>query len=81
MFETVMVKWKKISTIVVVVRHYQHTRNGPTCKDKWGLLTGYVKKIVNYMLRTGYNQEYWSLTSQEKATFHLLRLFHKNFYE
>jgi hypothetical protein len=53
----------------------------PSCKDKWGLLTWDFLKIVNYMIGTSHNQEYWSLTSQEKAAFHLLQLFHKNFYE
>jgi hypothetical protein len=72
MFENIVVKWKKFFIIVMVAGHYQHTRNGPLCKDKWGLLTGDFKKIVNYMLGISHNQEYWSLTSQGKVAFHLV---------
>jgi hypothetical protein len=58
MFETVVVKWRKILTIIMVARYYQHTKNGPSYKDKWGLLMRDFFKIVNYMLGTSHNQEY-----------------------
>jgi hypothetical protein len=31
-------------------------RNGIACKDKWGIITGDFKKIYDYKLRIGNNQ-------------------------
>lgn len=35
-FETIITKWKKISTIVMDVGCWKQLRNGSTCEDKWG---------------------------------------------
>jgi hypothetical protein len=39
----------------MAVRYSQHTRNCPTCKDKWGVIMWDFKKIIDYMLGTGNN--------------------------
>jgi hypothetical protein len=45
MFETIVVKWKKNSTTFVVTSFSEHTKKRPTCKDKWGIVSGDFKKV------------------------------------
>jgi hypothetical protein len=35
----------KISATIMDIGFSHHTRNGLACKDKWGFITGYCKKI------------------------------------
>jgi len=53
----------------MVTKYSQHIRNDIACKDKWGLIIGVFKKVVDYMSRTSHNQEYWTLSPQEKNCF------------
>jgi hypothetical protein len=55
----------------MVTKYSQHTTNDLACKEKWGLIIGDFKKVVDYMLGTSHNQEYWTLSPQEKVVFHL----------
>jgi hypothetical protein len=41
-------------------------QNGITCKNKWGALIGDFKKIYDYKIGIGNNQDYWSLNLNEK---------------
>jgi hypothetical protein len=34
-FESVVMKWKKVSMTMMGVDHNTHMRYGPTCKEKW----------------------------------------------
>jgi hypothetical protein len=43
-FDIVVMKWKKISIIVMNANCSQHLRNCPTCKNKWGSIYGVFKK-------------------------------------
>ncbi len=38
-FQIVVTKWKKIFGIVMSVNYFQHMKNDPTCKDKWGTIS------------------------------------------
>jgi len=61
-----------MSTFVMVTKYSQHTTNNLACKNKWGLIIRYFKKVVDYMSRISHNQEYWTINPQEKVVFHLL---------
>ncbi len=45
MFETIVVKWRKFSTTFMATSFSEHTRKRPTCKDKWGIISGDFKKV------------------------------------
>jgi hypothetical protein len=48
-FETSVLKWRKISTLVMNVGCSTHVRNGPTCKDKWSTITSnFKKKLISW---------------------------------
>jgi hypothetical protein len=81
MFETIVMKWKKISTTFMATSFFEHTKKRPACKDKWGIISGDFKKVFSYMLQTTHNQNYWTLSPQEKVTFHLPKKVPKNFYD
>jgi len=38
MFESSIMKWKKIVVTINKDNHSIHMRNNPTCKDKWGTI-------------------------------------------
>jgi len=56
-FETSVLKWRKISTLVMNVGCSTHLRNGPTCKDKWSTITSNFKKKIDFMASIGQNQK------------------------
>ncbi len=39
-FDTIVMKWKKVSIIMMNTSCSQHLRNCPMCKDKWGSIYG-----------------------------------------
>jgi hypothetical protein len=43
-----------------------HVRNGLACKDKWSMIASDFKKIFDFMVRIGQNQDYWAMNIQEK---------------
>lgn len=43
-FDTIVMKWKKVSIIVMNANCLQHFRNCPMCKDKWGSIYGDFKQ-------------------------------------
>jgi hypothetical protein len=70
-------KWQKIIEVVNTSGHSLFIRNGPTCKDKWGLVYGYFKRIFYYSSRIGNNTKYWELTPQKKIALNHPRHFSK----
>lgn len=57
-FETMVTKWKKYSTKIMSVFFFQHTKNGPMCKNKWGSIFKEFSKIFDYNLKIGWNGNY-----------------------
>ncbi len=57
-FQTMVTTWKKYSTKIMIVNFFQHTKNGPMCKNKWGSIFKEFKKIFDYSLRIGQNEDY-----------------------
>jgi len=80
-FETFVAKWKKIFEVVMSASFSQYLRNGLAYKNKWGSILGDFKKLFNYMLGIGHNEDYWALSSQEKALHHLPHHFGCDMYE
>lgn len=39
-FDTIVMKWKKVSIIMMNTSCSQHLKNCPMCKDKWGSIYG-----------------------------------------
>jgi hypothetical protein len=62
-------------------RFSTQARNSATCKDKWGVLPRDFKKIYEYKIGTGNNQNYWSMNMEEKLAQGLLRNFGQGLYE
>jgi hypothetical protein len=52
-------------------------RNGVACKNKWGAIASDFKKIYDYTLGTGNNQDYWSLNTTEKVARGLPKMFRR----
>ncbi len=44
-----------------------HLKNDPTCKDKGGFICKDFKKIYDYMVGIGHNEEYWSMNVINKV--------------
>ncbi len=57
-FEIVVTKWKKISTKVMNAGFSIQMTNGVAYKNKWGVIVGDFKKIYDYKLKIGNNQDY-----------------------
>jgi hypothetical protein len=51
-FETIVTKWKNDYVVVMFVGHFQHLKNGPTCKEKWSSILVDFKNFLNYMFAT-----------------------------
>jgi hypothetical protein len=62
-FQTSVTRWKKISTTIMKVGCSSHVLNDPTCKDKWTMISSNFKKIFNFMIGTGQNQDYWAMNT------------------
>jgi hypothetical protein len=56
-FETSVSKWRKILALIMNAGCSTHVRNGPACKDKWTTITSDFKKIFDFMVGIGQNQE------------------------
>lgn len=65
-FQTLVTKWRKISTIIMKVGCTKHVKNGPTCKDKWSTISSNFKNIFNFMVGIGQNQDYRAMSAQER---------------
>lgn len=50
-FETIITKWKKDIAFMMKVGYSSHMRNGPTCKDKWGIINNDFKWIFGNMAK------------------------------
>jgi hypothetical protein len=48
-----------------------HMRNGPTCKDKWGIVNNDFKWIFGYMARKKHNEEYSTMNVEDRMRLHL----------
>jgi hypothetical protein len=44
-------------TLVMNAGCSTHVKNGPTCKDKWNMITSDFKKIFDLVVGIGQNQE------------------------
>ncbi len=62
-FKIVETKWKKSFVILMSVGFFEHMRNNPTCKDKWGVIFGNFKKIFDHWLGTWQNENDWAMNS------------------
>lgn len=65
-FQTSVTRCKKISAVIMNVGCSKHVKNGPTCKDKWSTISSNFKKLFNFMVSTGQNQDYWAMSAQKK---------------
>ncbi len=80
-FETIVMKWNKISAKVINAWFSIQMRNGVACKDKWGAIVRDFKKIYDYKLETWNNQNYESLNTIEKTAQGLPKTFVWGLYE
>jgi hypothetical protein len=60
-FETIVSKWKKILTIIMNVGCSTHVKNNLASKDKWNMIASNFKKIFDFMVRIGQNQDYYAM--------------------
>ncbi len=80
-FQTLVIRWKKISTTIMKVGCSSHVPNDPTCKEKWSMISSNFKKIFDFMMGTRQNQNYWAMNAQEKNKVQLPHDFRKGVYE
>lgn len=66
---------------MMFVGHFQHLKNRPTCKEKWSSILVDFKNFFDYMFVTLNNEDYWSLSSQDKVSLHLPRFFNRSVYD
>ncbi len=52
-------------TLVMNAGCSTHVKNGPTCKDKWNMITSDFKKIFDLVVGIGQNQENQAMIIQE----------------
>ncbi len=71
-FQTSITRWRNISAIIMKVGCLEHVKNGPTCKDKWSTISSNFKKIFNFMVGIGQNQDYWAMNAQKRNNVQLL---------
>ncbi len=79
--ETYVTKWKRISKVVMNACCFYHMQNDLAYKDKWESILGNFKWIFDYMSRIGHDEDYWTLSFQEKTSFHLPHQFGRETYE
>jgi hypothetical protein len=56
-------------------------RNGPACKEKWASIYDEYRRIQDYMVGTGHNEEKWSISPADKMAQDLPRVFVKSICE
>jgi hypothetical protein len=52
-----------------------HMKNGPTCKDKWGIINNDFKWIFGYMPRKKHNEKNWAMNVEDRMRLHLSHQF------
>ena len=77
-------QWNSISSRVMQILGERSicNRDGPSCKDKWGILIADYKRIYDFHKGTGINEEkYWSMSVPERIEENLPRHFLKENYD
>ncbi len=81
-FENTIVKWKEIVTLVMASSHSAYVRNRLACNENlWTTLYNDYKRIWNYMVKTRHDEELWNISTIDKVTMNLPKMFNMNIYE